>query len=96
MLPGRQRDHVIYGGEINVPQSAVALLSNMELESPWMFKLRNPTNPAASTHVGVLAFIAEEGCVHLPHWMMQTLRLNEGGPIRVTGRELLEGKMVEL
>lgn len=68
----------------------------MELESPWMFKLRNPTNPAASTYAGVLEFIAEEGCVHLPYWMMRTLRLEEGDPIRITGAELPKGKMVKL
>ena len=67
----------------------------MDLESRWMFKLRNPANPAASTHDGVLEFIAEEGCVHLPHWMMKTLRLNEGDPIRLTGCGLQKGKMVK-
>lgn len=61
-----------------------------------MFKLRNPENPAASTHAGVLEFIAEEGCVHLPHWMMQTLRLKEGDAIRVTGAELPKGQFVKL
>ena len=34
-----------------------------------MFLLRNPANHAASTHAGVLEFIADEGCVHLPHWV---------------------------
>ncbi len=61
-----------------------------------MFQLRNPANPAASTHAGVLEFIAQEGCVHLPHWMMKTLRLEEGDPIRITGAELLKGKLVKL
>ena len=79
-----------------MPPSALANLTNMELESPWMFKLRNPANPAASTHGGVLEFIAEEGCVHLPHWMMRTLRLEEGDPIRITGCELPKGKLVKL
>ena len=68
----------------------------MDLEPPWMFKLRNPENPAASTHAGVLEFIAEEGCVHLPQWMMKTLRLNEGDAIRVTGAELPKGQFVKL
>ncbi|KAI0333482.1 ubiquitin fusion degradation protein I [Cubamyces sp. BRFM 1775] len=96
MLPGKPRDNVSYGGKIIMPPSALAHLTQMELESPWMFKLRNPANPAASTHCGVLEFIAEEGCVHLPYWMMKTLRLNEGDPIRVTGAELPKGKMVKL
>lgn len=61
-----------------------------------MFELRNPANSAASTHAGVLEFIAEEGVVHLPYWMMKTLRLNEGDPIRITGTELPKGKLVKL
>ncbi|KAI8989664.1 ubiquitin fusion degradation protein UFD1-domain-containing protein [Trametes punicea] len=96
MLPGKPRDNVSYGGKIIMPLSALANLEQAQLESPWMFKLRNPANPAASTHAGVLEFIAEEGCVHLPHWMMKTLRLNEGDPIRITGAELPKGKMVKL
>ena len=79
-----------------MPPSALANLTNMELESPWMFKLRNPANSAASTFAGVLEFIADEGCVHLPHWMMRTLRLDEGDPIRITGAELPKGNFVKL
>ena len=79
-----------------MPPSALANLTNLDLESPWTFKLRNPKNAAASTHAGVLEFIAEEGCVHLPHWMMRTLRLDEGDFVRITGTELPKGKMVKL
>jgi ubiquitin fusion degradation protein 1 len=96
MLPGRERENVSYGGKIIMPQSALANLTNLDLESTWMFQLRNPANPAASTHGGVLEFIAEEGVVHLPYWMMRTLRLNEGDPIRITGTELPKGKLVKL
>jgi ubiquitin fusion degradation protein 1 len=78
-----------------LPPSALANLTNLDLDSPWMFQLRNPANPAASTHAGVLEFIAEEGVVHLPYWMMKTLRLNEGDPIRITGTELPKGKFVK-
>ncbi|CAL1705095.1 unnamed protein product [Somion occarium] len=96
MLPGKERENLSYGGKIIMPPSALANLTAMDLESPWMFKLRNPSNSAASTHAGVLEFIAEEGCVHLPHWMMKTLRLEEGDPIRVTGASLPKGKFVKL
>ncbi|CCM00481.1 uncharacterized protein FIBRA_02515 [Fibroporia radiculosa] len=95
MLP-RTRDNLNYVGQIIMPPSALANLTTMELESPWMFKLQNVTNSAASTYAGVLEFIAEEGCVHLPQWMMKTLRLDEGDPIRITGAELPKGKMVKL
>ncbi len=79
-----------------MPPSALASLTELDLESPWMFQLRNPNNSAASTHAGVLEFIAEEGCVHLPYWMMRTLRLSEGDIIRITGTELPKGKLVKL
>ncbi|KAH9035331.1 ubiquitin fusion degradation protein I [Lactarius pseudohatsudake] len=96
MLPGRERENLSYGGKIILPPSALAHLTSLDLDSPWMFKLRNPQNPAASTHAGVLEFIAEEGVVHLPYWMMKTLRLNEGDPVRITGAELAKGKFVKL
>lgn len=79
-----------------MPPSALANLTNLDLDLPWMFQLRNPSNPAASTYAGVLEFIAEEGVVHLPYWMMKTLRLNEGDPIRITGTELQKGRLVKL
>ncbi|ETW86077.1 hypothetical protein HETIRDRAFT_415043 [Heterobasidion irregulare TC 32-1] len=96
MLPGRERENVSYGGKIIMPPSALAHLTSLDLESPWMFKLRNPNNSAAFTHAGVLEFIAEEGVVNLPYWMMKSLRLNEGDPIRITGTELPKGKFVKL
>ena len=79
-----------------MPPSALAQLTSLDLQSPWKFKLSNPANSAASTHAGVLEFIAQEGVVHLPYWMMKTLRLNEGDPVRITGADLPKGKMVKL
>lgn len=79
-----------------MPPSSLAHLTSLDLQSPWKFQLRNPANSAASTHAGVLEFIAQEGVVHLPYWMMKTLRLEEGDPIRITGAELPKGKMVKL
>ncbi|KAF9454577.1 UFD1-domain-containing protein [Macrolepiota fuliginosa MF-IS2] len=96
MLPGRQRDNVSYGGKVIMPPSALAHLTSLEIEGPWTFQLQNPSNPAASTHAGVLEFIAEEGVVHLPYWMMKTLRLNEGDTIRITGTDLTKGHFVKL
>ncbi|OJA18427.1 hypothetical protein AZE42_06984 [Rhizopogon vesiculosus] len=96
MLPGRERENLSYGGKIIMPPSALAQLTHLDLEGPWMFQLTNATNPAASTHAGVLEFIAEEGVVHLPYWMMKTLRLDEGDPIRITGAELPKGKFIKL
>ncbi|KAJ7632718.1 ubiquitin fusion degradation protein UFD1-domain-containing protein [Roridomyces roridus] len=96
MLPGKERLNLSYGGKIIMPPSALANITSLDLPSPWMFQLRNPANSAASTYAGVLEFIAEEGVVHLPYWMMKTLRLNEGDAIRITGAELPKGKLVKL
>lgn len=38
----------------------------LELEGPWNFQLRNPSNPAASTYAGVLEFIARGRCCSSP------------------------------
>ncbi|KAJ4475234.1 ubiquitin fusion degradation protein I [Lentinula edodes] len=96
MMPGKERANVSYGGKIIMPPSSLARLTALDLQSPWQFQLRNPSNPAAETHAGVLEFIAEEGVAYLPYWMMRTLRLNEGDPIRITGAELPKGKLVKL
>ncbi|KAF8311622.1 UFD1-domain-containing protein [Clavulina sp. PMI_390] len=91
MLPGKEREYLSYGGK-----SDSCYTANLNLDGPWTFQLRNPSNPAASTHAGVLEFIAREGVCHLPQWMMRTLRLNEGDPIRLTGARLPKGKLVKL
>ncbi|KAF8212136.1 ubiquitin fusion degradation protein I [Mycena galopus ATCC 62051] len=84
MLPGKERLNLSYGGKIIMPPSALASITQLDLPSPWMFQLRNPANSAASTHAGVLEFIAEEGVVHLPR----------SDPHH--GAELPKGKLVKL
>ncbi|QRV86710.1 ubiquitin fusion degradation protein Ufd1 [Ceratobasidium sp. AG-Ba] len=96
MLPGRERANVSFGGKIILPPSSLANLSELDLDGPWLFQLKNPSNPAATTHCGVLEFIAEEGCAHLPFWMMRTLRLNEGDPIRISTANLVKGTFVKI
>ncbi|MCO5549670.1 hypothetical protein L7F22_003143 [Adiantum nelumboides] len=99
MLPGRERANVSYGGKIILPSSALARLTHMEIESPWLFELSNTGVNMADiklTHAGVLEFIAEEGHVHLPAWMMRQLNLSEGDPIRLRGKTLPKGKLVKI
>ncbi|WVF68346.1 hypothetical protein IAT40_003111 [Kwoniella sp. CBS 6097] len=97
VMGGRERPELMYGGKIIMPPSALAKLSALDIPSPWTFQLRNPRNPTVhKTHAGVLEFIAEEGIVHLPAWMMKTLNLTEGDPIRLTGAKLPKGKMVKI
>ncbi|WWC66038.1 uncharacterized protein I303_108660 [Kwoniella dejecticola CBS 10117] len=97
VMGGRERPELMYGGKIIMPPGALAKLTALDISSPWTFQLRNPRNPTVhQTHAGVLEFIADEGIVHLPAWMMKTLNLTEGDPIRLTGAKLPKGKMVKI
>ncbi|ORY34570.1 ubiquitin fusion degradation protein UFD1-domain-containing protein [Naematelia encephala] len=97
VMGGNERYELMYGGKIIMPPSALARLTALDISGPWCFELRNPRNPSVNrTHAGVLEFIADEGIVHLPAWMMKTLNLNEGDPIRLTGAKLPKGKLVKL
>ena len=46
-----------------------------------LFKI--DTRNGRSTHCGVLEFIAEEGVVYMPHWMMQNLLLQVGDMVKL-------------
>lgn len=54
-----------------MPQDALMELTDMEMESPYMFEVRNlePGKRELFTHCGVLEFIADPGTVHLPPWV---------------------------
>lgn len=82
MLPGNEREDVERGGKIIMPPSALDHLTRLNISYPMLFKLTNPAMHRV-THCGVLEFVAGEGKVYLPHWMMHNLMLDEGGVIRV-------------
>lgn len=95
MLAGPQRDSVDYGGKVILPPSALDKLSRKNISYPMQFELRNRRKSAA-THAGVLEFIAEEGRIYLPHWMMRTLGCAEGDLLQVLSTDLLQGTFVQL
>jgi len=92
------RSNVMHGGKIIMPQDALVQLTEMDMESPFMFEIRNsaPTKRDLFTHCGVLEFIADPGTVHLPQWMMTRLELNEGDSIKLTGARLPKGKFAKV
>ncbi|EOR01291.1 Ubiquitin fusion degradation protein 1 [Wallemia ichthyophaga EXF-994] len=96
MMGGNERPNLQYGGKIIMPPSALARLTDLEIESPWTFELSPARNPSKKTHAGVLEFIAEEGNVHLPAWMMKQLELDEGSPLKISGAALPKGKFTKL
>ncbi|MBW0517779.1 hypothetical protein O181_057494 [Austropuccinia psidii MF-1] len=92
------RSNVMHGGKIIMPQDALVRLTEMDMDSPFMFEIRNgsPRKHDLFTHCGVLEFIADPGTVHLPQWMMKRLELNEGDPIKLTGARLPKGKFAKV
>ena len=72
------------GGKIIMPPSALDQLSRLNISYPMLFKLTNKGKGSnRSTHCGVLEFVAEEGVVFLPYWMMQNLLLAEGDMVHI-------------
>lgn len=81
MLPD-ERQNLEKGGKIIMPPSALHTLTRLNTDYPMLFKLTNRDNNR-HTHSGVLEFIAEEGKVYLPYWMMRNLLLDEGSILHV-------------
>ncbi|KAI5479594.1 ubiquitin fusion degradation protein 1 [Pseudohyphozyma bogoriensis] len=93
---GGGRSNLMYGGKIVMPPSALHELTQMDIELPITFEISNPIDENLNTHVGVLEFIADEGTVNLPQWVMDQLRLNEGDPIRIVGARFPKGKLIKI
>lgn len=97
MMQGNERENVNFGGKIILPQSALAKLASLNIQYPMLFSLHSTVDGnARKTHAGVLEFIAEEGRVYLPHWMMQTLLLEPGDFIVIKNASLLLGNFVKI
>ncbi|RPB26261.1 ubiquitin fusion degradation protein Ufd1 [Terfezia boudieri ATCC MYA-4762] len=94
-MPGPERENVNYGGKVIMPPSALEKLTRLHISYPMLFELRNGAKQRVS-HAGVLEFIAEEGRIYLPHWMMNTLLLEPGDLLEVKSTDLPDGKFIKL
>jgi len=90
MLPGNERQDVERGGKIIMPPSALEQLTRLNINYPMLFKLQNKTTKR-ETHCGVLEFVADEGKVYLPLWMMHNLALEEGDLVQMSSVSLPVG-----
>jgi len=95
MLPGPERTEVNYGGKIFMPPSALDKLIKLHITYPMLFELFNGQTDRL-THAGVLEFIAEEGKVFMPHWMMQALLLETGDLVQIKSTDLPSASLVKL
>ncbi|EHA8589045.1 putative ubiquitin fusion degradation protein 1 [Cocos nucifera] len=80
------------GDKIIMPPSALDRLASLHIDYPMLFELRNSATERVS-HCGVLEFIAEEGMIYMPYWMMQNLLLQEGDTVRVKNATLPKGTL---
>lgn len=83
------------GDKIIMPPSALDRLASLHIDYPMLFELRNISAERVS-HCGVLEFIAEEGMIYMPYWMMENLLLQEGDIVRLKNATLPKGKYVKL
>jgi len=95
MLSGQERPHLNFGGKIMMPASALEKLTRLRITYPMLFELYNGAAETL-THAGVLEFVAEEGKVYLPHWMMQTLCLETGDLIQIKSTDLAPASLIKL
>jgi ubiquitin fusion degradation protein 1 len=65
-----------------MPPSALDQLTRLNIEYPMLFKITNKKSDRL-THAGVLEFIADEGKIYIPFWMMRNLLLEEGDLVTI-------------
>ncbi|KAF2086919.1 ubiquitin fusion degradation protein [Saccharata proteae CBS 121410] len=95
MLPGPERNDANHGGKVFLPPSALDKLTRLHITYPMLFELINGS-AQKRTHAGVLEFIAEEGKIYLPYWLMQTLTLEPGDLLQVKSTDLPLGTFIKL
>ncbi|KAL6763900.1 ubiquitin fusion degradation protein UFD1-domain-containing protein [Haematococcus lacustris] len=83
-----------FGDKVILPPSALHQLASLHIEYPMLFKVES--TGGRTTHCGVLEFVAEEGQVYMPHWMMQNMLLQVGDVVRFTNVSLPKGTYVKL
>ncbi|KAM1290654.1 hypothetical protein ACFX14_017881 [Malus domestica] len=91
------KEHLEKGDKIVMPPSALdRLVSNLQVDYPMLFELSNPGNSGRVAHCGVSEFVADEGLMYLPYWMMKKLLLQEGDIVRVKNKSLVKGTYMKL
>lgn len=90
-----EKPHLEKGDKIIMPPSALDRLAFLHIQYPMLFELSNPST-GRMTHCGVLEFIADEGLIYLPSWMMENMLLEEGDIVQVKNASLSKGTFVKL
>eukprot|EP00128_Syssomonas_multiformis_P001873 Colp12_sorted_trinity150504_noHs@13293 len=75
------------GGKIFMPSSALEQLTRLNITYPMLFELKN-LETGKTSHCGVLEFIAPEGHIYVPTWMMNNLLISAGDLIQLKSATL--------
>ena len=87
--------HLEEGNKVILPPSALDRLAMLHIDYPMLFKMENKKSKK-TTHCGVLEFVADEGMIYIPYWMMQNLLIEEGDIVSIRSATLPKGKFVKL
>lgn len=90
-----RKDDANYGGKIFLPPSVLNKLTMLNIRYPMLFEVKSQETESI-THGGVLEFIAEEGRVYLPQWMMETLGVQAGSLVQISSTDLPLGQFVKI
>lgn len=77
-----------------MPESALTQLSRIRTSYPMTFMITNPSI-GLKTYCGALEFIAQEGTINIPIWMMNLLGLEEGAEVIIRNVNLQKGKFIK-
>lgn len=89
------RPQVEEGDKIIMPTSCLEALARLRISYPMLFEVTNEMAGGRRTHCGVLEFIAPEGVIYLPHWMMSNLFLEPGDKVTIKSVSLPKGTFVK-
>uniref|UniRef100_A0AC35UBR2 Ubiquitin fusion degradation protein 1 homolog n=1 Tax=Rhabditophanes sp. KR3021 TaxID=114890 RepID=A0AC35UBR2_9BILA len=97
LVDDKKAETLSFGGKVLLPSSVLDQLMRTNIEYPMMFKV-NSLNPSKQrvTHCGVLEFLAEEGRVYMPSWMMQQLSVGNGELIQISYIQLPKATYAKL
>ena len=89
------RPQVEEGDKIIMPTSCLEMLARLRISYPMLFEVTNELAGGRRTHCSVLEFIAPEGVIYLPHWMMSNLFLEPGDKVTIRSVSLPKGTFVK-
>ena len=82
--------------KVLLPPSFLSILMQTDVPNPMIFSLKNVTS-GKKTYVGVIEFLADEGCCFIPQWLFEQLGLFDMSPVTVTlEKEIPKGNYMKI